>query len=81
MNIEKEIQDINERNRRVEEDKRWEISWTRRLFLMVMTYISALLFLQATGFEKPFLAAWIPALGYIISTFSLPFLRTWWKGA
>jgi len=32
MDIEKEIEIIKERNRRVELDKAWEISWTRRIF-------------------------------------------------
>jgi hypothetical protein len=36
-----EIQRIKERNRKVEMDKAWEVSWTRRIFILAMTYIVA----------------------------------------
>lgn len=39
--IEKELIAIKERNWRVEMDKAWEISWTRRLFIAVATYVIA----------------------------------------
>ena len=31
MNLEEEIKHIKERNQRVEKDKEWETSWTRRI--------------------------------------------------
>ncbi len=37
--IEKEIEKIKERNKRVEKDKAWETSWTRRICIMILTYI------------------------------------------
>lgn len=39
MNIEEKIKNIQNRNRRVELDKKWETSLTRRLFIMILTYI------------------------------------------
>ena len=39
MNLEKEIKDIKERNKRVEKDKAWEVSWTKRICIMMLTYI------------------------------------------
>ena len=39
MDLEKEIKEIKERNKRVELDKKWETSWTRRICIMVLTYI------------------------------------------
>lgn len=36
MNIETEIQKIQERNQKVEKDKAWEISWTRRILISVL---------------------------------------------
>lgn len=39
MNIEEEIKNIQNRNRRVELDKKWETSLTRRLCIMILTYI------------------------------------------
>ena len=41
MEIEKEIETIKERNSRVELDKAWEVSWTRRLFIAISTYVIA----------------------------------------
>lgn len=37
--IEKEIKDIKNRNKRVETDKSWETSWTRRICIGILTYI------------------------------------------
>ena len=39
MDIEKEINDIKERNKKVELNKAWETSWTRKLCIMFLTYI------------------------------------------
>ena len=76
--LEKEIKKIKERNRRVEADKTWETSWTRRIFIGVSTYLLISLFLVIIKAEKPFLSAIIPALAYLISTLSLGLLRSWW---
>ena len=76
--LEEEIKKIKERNRRVEADKGWETSWTRRIFIGVSTYLLIILFLIIIKAEKPFLSAIIPALAYLISTLSLGLLRSWW---
>jgi len=76
--LEEEIKKIKERNRRVEADKGWETSWTRRIFIGVSTYLLISLFLVIIKAEKPFLSAIIPALAYLISTLSLGLLRSWW---
>ena len=39
MNLEKEIKQIKDRNKRVELDKSWETSWTRKLTIMILTYL------------------------------------------
>ena len=38
-NLEKEIENIKERNKKVELDKSWETSWTRKICIMILTYI------------------------------------------
>lgn len=73
-----EIEKIKERNRRVEFDKRWETSWTRRIAIAVSTYILIVILLYSLGVSKPFLNAIIPACAYLISTLSLGILREWW---
>ena len=37
--IEQEIIQIKERNKRAETDKAWETSWTRRICICILTYI------------------------------------------
>ncbi|OGE78164.1 MAG: hypothetical protein A2751_03320 [Candidatus Doudnabacteria bacterium RIFCSPHIGHO2_01_FULL_46_14] len=79
QNIEKEIKEIRERNRRVEIDKAWETSWTRRLFIAVTIYVVAAIWLLMISETNPWLKALIPSLGYILSTLSLPFIKSFWE--
>ena len=78
MDLEKEILEIRERNRRVEIDKAWETSWTRRLFIASVTYAAAAVWLLTIGDSSPLLKALVPAVAYIVSTLSLPFIKKWW---
>jgi hypothetical protein len=73
-----EIDEIKERNRRVELDKAWETSATRRVAIMILTYLVASFWLIHLGNDKPFQNAVVPVLGYLLSTLSLPFLKQWW---
>lgn len=78
MEFEKEIESIKERNRRVEVDKAWELSWTRRSFIAVVTYLAAAVWLLLIRDQLPWFKALVPAGAYLLSTFSLPFIRRWW---
>lgn len=78
MDINQEIDAIHERNRRVEADKAWEVSWMRRLVIAAMTYVVAFVWLWVVGNTSPWLNAFIPAVGYILSTLSLPAIKRWW---
>ena len=42
--LEKEIIKIKERNKRVELDKKWEISWTRKICICILTYIVVIIY-------------------------------------
>ena len=44
MNIEKKITEIEKRNKRVELNKEWENSWTRRICIMILTYIIVVMY-------------------------------------
>lgn len=79
MNIEQEIQNIKARNQKVEMDKAWERSWTRRIFIALITYAIAVIWLLMIHDTLPWLKACVPALGYIFSTLSLAFLKSWWS--
>lgn len=78
MNIEQELNLIKERNRRVEAEKAWELSWARRLFLTIVTYAFAGIWLELINDSYPWLKALVPAVGYLLSTLSLPFVKDWW---
>ena len=39
MELEKEIEEIKKRNIRVEKDKAWETSFTRKVCIAILTYI------------------------------------------
>lgn len=76
--LEKEIGIIKERNSRVEADKAWEVSWARRLFIAISTYVIAGVWLMVIKDSFPWLKAFVPSAGYLLSTLSLPFIKEWW---
>ncbi len=78
MEIEKEIQNIKDRNARVEIDKAWETSKMRTFVLTLTTYILATLLLIMIKNSNPFVNALVPTLGYFLSFQSLPFIKKWW---
>ena len=76
--LEKEILLIKQRNKKVELDKAWETSATRKVLIAIFTYIIISLFLFSAGIENPWLNAIVPSVAFIFSTLSLPFFKTWW---
>lgn len=77
-NFEERILRIEERNRKVESDKAWEKSRTRGILLAVFTYTAIGLYLSAIDISRPWINAIVPALGFMISTFSMPFFKKMW---
>jgi len=76
--LKQSIKEIQERNKRVELDKAWETSNTRKVSVAIMTYLVMTLFMWSLGTEKPYINAIIPTLGFVLSTFSLPFFKSLW---
>jgi len=76
--IKKDIQEIKERNARVEGDKAWETSLFRKVLITILTYIVIVIFFIFAGLPKPFLNAIVPTLGFILSTVSIPFFKKNW---
>ena len=62
----------------MESDKGWETSWTRRLFITISTYVIAGVWLVMIDDSFPWLKAFVPSAGYLLSTLSLPFIKKWW---
>ena len=69
---------IEARNKNVELDKAWETSWSRRFLLTLFTYLALGLYLWAIDISRPFLNSIVPALGFMISTFTMPWLKSHW---
>ncbi len=78
MDINKEVEQIILRNKKVEMDKAWETSWTRVGFISLVIYLTAGVWLEVLNDTYPWLKAITPAFGFMLSTFSLPIIKTWW---
>ena len=76
--MKEEIQALKERNKKVEADKAWETSFTRRTVIAVMTYIVVVIFLILIKIPSPFLNALVPTIGFILSTLTLTFIKNKW---
>ncbi len=76
--IEKRVENIESRNKRVELDKAWETSLTRKVILAILTYFVIVLFFFFAGLPKPFINSIVPATGFVLSTLSLPYFKKIW---
>lgn len=80
MDLEKEIKDIKERNKRVELDKQWETSWTRKICICVLTYIVVIIYSYIVrSYDNIFLSSLVPVIGFTLSTLSLKYVRKIWE--
>jgi hypothetical protein len=77
-NLEERIAKLEDRNRRVEADKRWETSWLRRLSIMLLTYLTVVFYMHFVLQINPWVNALVPVIGYTLSTFTIGFLKQWW---
>ena len=73
-----EIQKIHSRNKRVEDDKAWETSKTRKILIVILTYVVIVIFLIVTNANAPFINAIIPSLAFVVSTLTVPIVKKWW---
>lgn len=78
--LEKEIIQIKERNKRVELDKKWETSWTRKICIMILTYIVVIIYSYVIrNIDNIFLSSLVPVIGFTLSTLSLKLVRKAWE--
>lgn len=77
-NLEEKIRRIEDRNERVEMEKKWETSWTRRGLLVIFTYLSIGVYLQFANIPEPWLNAIVPAVAFMLSTLTMPFFKKIW---
>jgi len=76
--VEKRFNALEQRNKRVELDKEWETSFTRKLIILVLTYIVVLLFFLIAELPKPLLSSLVPTAGFFLSTLTLPVFKKIW---
>ena len=78
--LKKEIEEIKERNKRVELDKKWETSTTRKVCIAVLTYIVVICYTSLISkISNVFLSSLVPVIGFTLSTLSLKFVRKIWE--
>ena len=79
-NLEDEIIKIQERNKRVELDKKWETSWTRKICIMILTYIVVIIYSNLIrNNNNIYLSSLVPVIGFTLSTLSLKLVRSVWE--
>lgn len=79
-NIKKEIEEIKLRNKRVELDKRWETSSTRKICIALLTYIIVVTYTYLTSkISNIWLSSLVPVIGFGLSTLSLNVIRRVWE--
>ncbi len=80
MDLEKRVEKIEERNKKVELNKAWETSMTRRVCIMILTYLVVLAYLFLVDkISNIFLSALVPVIGFTLSTLSLGLVRKAWE--
>lgn len=77
--LEERITIIEERNKKVELDKAWETSKTRKLLIVIFTYLSIALYFKYILNVNPWINAIVPTVGFLLSTLSLPIFRKIWE--
>lgn len=78
--LEKRIESIEKRNKKVETDKAWETSWTRRVCIMILTYIIVIIYSYIVrNYDNILLSSLVPVIGFALSTLSLKLIRKIWE--
>lgn len=78
--LKRELEEIKLRNKRVELDKKWETSYTRKICICVLTYIVVLIYSNMVNKSNNiFLSSLVPVIGFFLSTLSLRLMRKLWE--
>ena len=75
-----EIKRIKARNKRVEKDKAWEVSKTRRICICILTYFVVVIYSYLIKkLDNIWLSSLVPVIGFFLSTLSLKAIRKFWE--
>jgi len=78
LSVEQRLEEIEARNRRVEADKAWETSWTRKAAIAVLTYLVVATYLYLIIGINPWLNALVPTVGFLLSTLTISYVKRLW---
>ncbi len=73
-----DIKDLEQRNKQVEGDKAWEISWTRKIAIVALIYLVVISCLTIAVHIDPWVNAIVPVLGFFLSTLTISVLKKYW---
>ena len=76
--LEEKIKEIEKRNKRVEGDKAWETSFLRKVLIIFLTYIFAVLYLKIADTTNPYFGAVVPCVGFYLSTQTINIIKKAW---
>lgn len=77
--LETRLEAIEARNKKVESDKAWEVSWTRRISIAVLTYIVIVSYLLYIENDEPYINAVVPVVGFLLSTLAISWIKKIWQ--
>ena len=78
--LERNVEEILERNKRVELDKKWETCTTRKVCIAILTYIVVIIYsFLISKTSNVFLSSLVPVMGFLLSTLSLKAVRKVWE--
>jgi len=76
--LEERIRRIETRNTQVEMNKVWETSLTGKLLIIIFTYLAIAFYLKFIVGINPWINAIVPAIGFLLSTLTLPWFKKVW---
>lgn len=76
--LEQRIEKLEARNKGVEQNKAWETSLTRKLLIILFTYLTISIYMKYILNIDPWINAIVPALGFLLSTLSFPYFKKAW---
>lgn len=71
---------LKKQNEKVELNKAWETSWTRKLCICILTYIVVVIYsFLINKINNIWLSSLVPVIGFTLSTVSLKLVRNIWE--
>jgi peptidoglycan/LPS O-acetylase OafA/YrhL len=77
--LEQRVEAIEARNEKVEQDKAWEVSWTRRISIAALTYGVIVVYLFVINNNSPWINAAVPVVGFMLSTLAMSRVKAIWQ--